>query len=116
MAKQKSQKEIERVETIEYFQTLVSEPVNWSMVSAQLKRIMTDNPQYTYKGIQYCLWYIQTQTNADIHSIAIVNYYYDDAKRYYQWRKQIKEQIKNWKPNDNTITIVKTEQQENIFD
>lgn len=116
MAKQKSKKEIERIETIEYFQSLISERINWSMVGAQLKKIMSDNPNYTYKGIQYCLWYIHTQTNIPIQSIGIVNYYYDEAKKYYQWHKRMKTQIKNWKINDETVTIIKTENPEIIFD
>ena len=116
MARQKSKKETDRIETIEYFQSLIAERVNWGMVGAQLKKIMSDNPSYTYKGIQYCLWYIHTQTNVAIQSIGIVNYYYDEAKRYYQWHKKMKDQIKKWNPSDETITIVKTEKKENIFD
>lgn len=116
MPKQKSQKELDRIATLDYFKSVTSEPMNYTVTAAQLKRLMSENVDYTYSGIRYCLWYIHTQTNIPIQSIAIVSYYYDESKKYYQWKKKMQKQIKEWKFNDNTIVINRIEHSENIFD
>ena len=113
--KDKTQESIDKNELMEYFKLVSSEPINYAIYQKQLKDIKTKYPDYTYKGMKYCLWYIKEHQNIPIKSIAIVPYYYEEAKKYYHWLNDIKKSLKkNNINNEKTVTIKEVE--EKIFE
>ena len=88
--KEKTQEDIDRNNLLNYFISVCCEPINYAVYNKQLKEIKQQYKDYTYKGMQYCLWYIHEHQKIPIKSIAIVPYYYEESKKYYQWLKDIK--------------------------
>ena len=115
--KEKTQEDIDRQELLEYFTLVSHDEVNYPLYQKQLKDIMTKYPKYTYKGMKYCLWYITEHHNMPIRSIAIVPYYYNEAKKYYQWMRQIQRQLKiyNKAAAKEDVVVVK-EVEDNVFE
>ena len=83
--KEKTQEDIDRNNLLNYFISICCEPINYAVYNKQLKEIKQQYKDYTYKGMQYCLWYIHEHQKIPIKSIAIVPYYYEESKKYYQW-------------------------------
>lgn len=67
-----------------------------------------DQYNYTYSGIGYCLWYVKDieRRNFDIKfGIALVKYYYEKAKEYYEQQNRISQSINIEKPIEKIKTI-----------
>lgn len=119
MAKKKelSQEQIDKKELIAYFTSICSCEINYASTQFALKRMMEDEyKKYTYKGLQYALWYAKVYKGMDIKSIYIATYVYDEAKRYFQWRKKMKDNVADWQQNDEDVVIHKRRQEVEVFD
>lgn len=117
MAKKKTltKEQIERNDLIAYFASISSVPVNYAATNSMLKKIM-DTGRYTYNGLKYALWYGKVHQGLDITSIAISEYLYDDAKKYYNWLKNIKKQVSIWEKEEEEIVISKKrDREEDVF-
>lgn len=112
-----SQEQIDRKELIAYFTSICSCEINYAYIQSSLKRMMEDEyKKYTYKGLEYALWYAKVHKGMDIRSIYIATYVYDEAKKYFQWRQKMKKSVANWQQNDEDIIIYKKELEEEVFD
>lgn len=63
-----------------------------------------ENYNYTYAGINYCLWYITQIKNINLdikYGIAMVKYEYDKAKEYFEQQQRIQDSIV--KPIENEV-------------
>ena len=78
----KSKDSQDRQEFIAYLKSMCSQELNYKIVGSMLKKMMKDNPSFTYNGMQYTLWYIHDVLNINITGVGIIPYYYDEAKRY----------------------------------
>lgn len=119
MAKKKelTQEQIDRKELIAYFASICSCEINYPSIQSMLKQIMKDEyEKYTYKGLQYALWYAKERKHMDISSIYIATYVYNEAKKYYQWQQKMKQQISDWKQDDKEVVVCKKPREEEVFD
>ena len=114
--KVKTQEDIDKQDLLDYYSSICTEPINYAIYNKQLKEIKSQYKDYTYKGMKYCLWYVKEHQNIPIKSIAIVPYYYNEAKSYYQWLKYIKESLKNIKIKNEEKIITTKEIEEDIFE
>ncbi len=70
---------------------------------------------YSYAGIGYTLWYtkeIERKTFEQKYGIALVKYYYEKAKEYFEQQNKISKSITIEQPIDNT-KIVKVKNMQN---
>ena len=96
-----------------------SQELNYKIIGSMLKKMMKDNPSFTYNGMQYTLWYIHNVLNINITGVGIIPYYYDEAKRYYENKQKMKQAIKQSNIRQDTKTIcrrMKRIEDEDIFD
>lgn len=109
----------DRKEFLRYFDLVCSEKINYAIIGSILKKIMKDNPSFTYKGMQYTLYYISNILNIQITSVGIIPYYYDEAKKYCEEKRRLKKSIDKANIQFNTKTVsrkIKSIEDENIFD
>lgn len=109
----------DRQEFIAYLKSMCSQELNYKIVGSMLKKIMKDNPSFTYNGMQYTLWYIHNVLNINITGVGIIPYYYDEAKRYYDKKQKMKQVIKQSNIRQDTKTIcrrIKRIEDEDIFE
>ena len=114
--KEKTQDDIDKKNLLDYFVSICSEPINYAVYNKQLKEIKAQYKDYTYKGMQYCLWYIKEHQNIPIKSIAIIPYYYEESKNYYQWLKYVKNSVRQYTKENKEKIVKKQEVEENIFE
>lgn len=115
--KEKTQEDIDRNNLLNYFISVCCEKINYAVYNKQLKEIKQQYKDYTYKGMQYCLWYIHEHQKIPIKSIAIVPYYYEESKKYYQWLKDIKKSLKEYNMElEKEKIVIRQEMEENIFE
>ena len=115
--KEKTQEDIDKKELLDYFISVCIEPINYAVYNKQLKEIKQQYKDYTYRGMKYCLWYIHEHQNIPIKSIAIVPYYYEESKKYYQWLKNIKNSLKKYNiEQEQEKVVIKQEVEEDIFE
>ena len=115
----KSKGSQDRQEFIAYLKSICSQELNYKIVGSMLKKMMKDNPSFTYNGMQYTLWYIHNVLNINITGVGIIPYYYDEAKRYYDKKQKMKQAIKQSNIRQDTKTIcrrMKRIEDEDIFD
>ena len=108
----------ERKEFMVYLKSMCSQELNYKIVGSMLKKIMKDNPLFTYNGMKYTLWYIHDVLNINITGVGIIPYYYDEAKRYYEKKQKMKQAIKQSNIRQDTKTIcrrIKRIEDEDIF-
>jgi hypothetical protein len=115
MAKKKelTQEQIDRKELIDYFSTICSVNINYSALQQTLKKLI--DREYTYKGLQYALWYAKEIKGINVISIYMAVYIYEEAKDYYNWRKKMRRVVDNWQLDDKEITVTKKEKEVDIF-
>lgn len=66
-----------------------------------------DQYQYNYAAINYTLWYIVCFLNKQLdekYGLALIKYYYDEAKQYYEQQEKIKQSVSNVKIKTKTIS------------
>lgn len=108
-----------RKKVVDYFVEICSnDSIDLISFNAQFKRMMSNNPSFTYQGVHYTLWYIRFIENKPITNINIVPYYYEKAMKYNQKIKSIKNNICNSDIDKNDVVTIcrKREQKEVIFD
>ena len=116
--KDKTQEAIEKEKLLKYFSSICCEYVNYAVYNKQLKEIKKQYKDYTYAGMRYCLWYIHEHQKIPIKSIGIVPYYYEEAKRYYNWIQDIRKSLKEYNeevPQEEKV-IIRFERDEDIFE
>ena len=94
--KDKTQEDIDKKNLLEYFNSVCCEYINYAVYNKQLREIKKQYKDYTYNGMRYCLWYIHEHQRIPIKSIAIVPYYYEEAKQYYRWLQNIKKSLNEY--------------------
>ena len=88
-----------------------------NLISGGIKKVLKKQyKDYTYNGMRYCLWYIHEHQRIPIKSIAIVPYYYEEAKNYYRWIQNIKKSLNEYSEETNEKVITKQEVEEDIFE
>lgn len=120
MAQKKTKKttkeQADRKELIDYFSKVCSGEINYPILQKTINKIMSDDyVQYTYKGLEYALWYAVVKKNMSITSISIACYLYEEAKNYYQWQQRMKQQVAGWMPTDEDAVIVRRDKEEDVF-
>lgn len=115
--KKLTQEQIDRQDLIDYLSTIWTGEINYAMVGNQLKTIMKDNPEFTYKGIKYTLWFAINHEGMQITSLGIVPYIYNQARDYCIWLNKIKKQVKAWEIKDKDVAVIRSkDREENIFE
>ncbi len=114
--KDKTQEDIDKKNLLEYFNSVCCEYINYAVYNKQLREIKKQYKDYTYNGMRYCLWYIHEHQKIPIKSIAIVPYYYEEAKNYYKWLQNIKKSLNEYAEETNEKVITKREVEEDIFE
>lgn len=87
------------------------------LIGIQLAQLMEDNPDMTYGGIAYTIRYIHKELGKDISQspLGLVKYKYDECKKYYTWLNQVRQNIQQWQAEDGVETIVKRNDEEDVF-
>lgn len=114
--KELTKEDIDKKKLLEYFNSVCCEYINYAVYNKQLKEIKKQYKDYTYNGMRYCLWYIHEHQQIPIKSIAIVPYYYEESKRYYQWLQNIKQSLKEYNEETKEKVVIKQEVEEDIFE
>lgn len=99
----------------DYVQTYAPH-TDWIRFGAQAKKLMADYG-ITPQGIQYTLWYIKYYLEKNIKGdgLSLVPFYYEEAKRHYLWKKQMKQNISEWEHKDKEVIVAKSDKKEDIF-
>lgn len=87
---------------------------NFPAIAMQLKR-MTVEHGMTYAGMRYALWYSINVKELPYKGIGILPYVYDESRRYWSWKQQMKQQVSTWKPQDDEAVIVRRDNEEDVF-
>lgn len=95
----------------------VAPNANMRLVGIQLAQLMKDNPDMTYGGIAYTIRYIHKELGKDISKspLGLVKYKYDECKKYYSWLNQVRQNIQQWQVEDVVATIMKRNDEEDVF-
>jgi len=92
--------------------------IPWKLIMSALKNMMDnykdyDDKPYSYGGIRYCLWYMKNIEEINLFNelsntiLALVPFNYDKSKKYCIQCREIKEEVKNFNFDDETIIIEK---------
>lgn len=87
---------------------------NFPAIAVQLKRMMVEHGM-TYTGMKYALWYSITVKELPYKGIGILPYVYDESRRYWNWKQQMKRQVSAWTPQDDEAVIVRRDIEEDVF-
>lgn len=87
----------------------------WVKFGANVQRMCKDG--MTISGIHYTLRYMREHEQVQMYGdgLALVPYYYDQAKNYYQWRQRMNQQVAGWTPADEEAVIVRHDKEEDVF-
>ena len=87
----------------------------WVKFAANVQRMCKDG--MTIAGIHYTLRYMREHEQVQMYGdgLALVPYYYDAARNYYQWQQRMKQQVTGWIPADNDAVIVRRDKEEDVF-
>lgn len=90
---------------------------DWIIFNTNVKRLCKEY-NMTISGIEYTLWYIKNKIDVDMYDsgLGLVPYYYNEAKKYYQWQQKMKQQVSDWKQDDKEIVVCKKPKVEEVFD
>lgn len=98
---------------LEYIKNL-DPHANFPAIAMQLKRMIADYGM-TYAGIRYALWYSINIKELPYKGIGILPYVYDESRRYWNWKQQMKQQVAGWMPADDDAVIVRRDAEEDVF-
>lgn len=87
---------------------------NFPAIAMQLKR-MTVEHGMTYAGMRYALWYSINVKELPYKGIGILPYVYDESRRYWRWKQQMKQQVSAWNPADDEAVIARHDNEEDVF-
>lgn len=87
----------------------------WVKFGANVQRMCKDG--MTIAGIHYTLRYMREHETVQMYGdgLALVPYYYDQARNYYQWQQRMKQQVAGWVPSDDDAVIVRHDKEEDVF-
>lgn len=87
----------------------------WVKFGANVQRMCKDG--MTIAGIHYTLRYIREHEGKQVQGdgVALVPYYYDAARNYYQWQQRMKQQVAGWTPADDEAVVVRHDDEEDVF-
>lgn len=87
----------------------------WVKFGANVQRMCKDG--MTISGIHYTLRYMREHEQVQMYGdgLALVPYYYEEARNYYQWQQRMKQQVAGWTPTDNDAVIVRRDKEEDVF-
>ena len=87
----------------------------WVKFGANVQRMCKDS--MTIAGIHYTLRYMREHEQVQMYGdgLALVPYYYDQARNYYQWQQRMKQQVAEWVPVDEDAVIVRHDKEEDVF-
>ena len=105
---------MDKNQLIEYYTNISNQNIPQGVIGVTLNRLIVENPNMTYGGIAYTLWYIKTHKELPIESIWIVPYYYNEAQSYYENNLRLKNEIAKWNI-DEEIELKKQWKGEDVF-
>lgn len=87
----------------------------WVKFGANVQRMCRDG--MTIPGIHYTLRYIREHENKQVRGdgLALVAWYYDAARNYYEWQQRMKKQVGDWTPQDDDAIIIRRDVEEDVF-
>lgn len=87
----------------------------WVKFGANVQRMCKDG--MTILGIHYTLRYIREHENKQVQGdgLALVQWYYDAARNYYEWMQRMKKQVGDWVPQDDDAIIIRRDVEEDVF-
>ena len=88
----------------------------WVKFGANVQRMCKDG--MTIAGIHYTLRYMREheQIQLDGDGLGLVQWYYDAAKKFYQWQQRMKKQVLEWQQANNTaVKIQQSNTNEEVF-
>ena len=88
---------------------------SWVKFLSNVQRMCKDC--MTIPGIHYTLHYMREHEQVQMYGngLALVPYYYDHARDYYQWQQRMKQQVAEWMPADDDAVIVRHDKEEDVF-
>lgn len=87
----------------------------WVKFGANVQRMCKDG--MTISGIHYTLRYMREHEQVQMYGdgLALVPYYYDASRAYWNWQQRMKQQVAGWTPADNDAVIVRHDKEEDVF-
>ena len=87
----------------------------WVKFGANVQRMCKDG--MTIAGIHYTLRYMREHEQVQMYGdgLALVPYYYDASRAYWNWQQRMKQQVAGWTPADNDAVIVRHDKEEDVF-
>lgn len=87
----------------------------WVKFAANVQRMCKDG--MTIAGIHYTLRYMREHEQVQMYGdgLALVPYYYDASRAYWNWQQRMKQQVAGWMPTDNDAVIVRHDKEEDVF-
>ena len=87
----------------------------WVKFGANVQRMCKDG--MTIPGIHYTLRYMREHEQVQMYGdgLALVPYYYDASRAYWNWQQRMKQQVSGWMPADDDAVIVRHEKEEDVF-
>lgn len=88
----------------------------WFKFGANVQRMCKDG--MTIAGIHHTLRYMREheQMQLDGDGLGLVQWYYDAAKKFYQWQQRMKKQVQDWKQTkDTAVKIQQSNANEEVF-
>lgn len=86
--------------------------INWNLLASQIKNLVDKGMKYS--GIKYCLWYMieikeMNLFNDDFNGsiLNLVDFYYEESKRYWKQTDDIKKEIEQFDFEDNVVIVKK---------
>lgn len=110
--KEKPREKSDREKLLDYLNIILPQPVNWILVTAQIKAMMSTYPTMTYGGMLYTFWYMREVKNLDITGISRCPFFYEEAKAYGVSIDIARRQIKQYQHNFDEQTIKRADVQD----
>ena len=87
----------------------------WVKFAANVKRMCKDG--MTIPGIHYTLRFMREHERVQMcgDGLALVPYYYDMSRAYWNWQQRMKQQVAGWMPADDDAVIVRHDKEEDVF-
>ena len=87
----------------------------WVKFAANVQRMCKDG--MTISGIHYTLRYMREHEQVQMYGdgLALVPYYYDASRAYWNWQQRMKQQVTEWMPSDENAVIVRHDKEEDVF-
>ena len=87
----------------------------WVKFGANVQRMCKDG--MTIPGIHYTLRYMREHEQVQMYGdgLALVPYYYDASRAYWNWQQRMKQQVAGWMPADDDAVIVRHDKEEDVF-